>query len=61
MNTFHKINLTEFQNLIEAYRQIQADFLKTFQVNDIFSNSKIYEIMIAHEQKGREYEESNYS
>lgn len=49
MPKFHKINLTKFRKLIEEYRQIQADFLKIFQVNDIFSNSKIYEIMIANE------------
>lgn len=36
-----------FYKLIENYRKIQNDFLVKFNVNDIFSNSKIYEIVIA--------------
>lgn len=32
---------------MNKFRKIQLDFLNEFQVDDIFSNSKIYEIIIA--------------
>lgn len=44
---FKKINKEQFYNLLAKYRDIQNDFYKNFNVNDIFSNSKIYEILIA--------------
>ncbi|TAE75356.1 MAG: hypothetical protein EAZ85_02650 [Bacteroidetes bacterium] len=46
---FEKINKTKFYKLIAEFREIQEDFLTIFGVNDIFSNSKIYEIIIANE------------
>jgi hypothetical protein len=49
MNNFKPINKSKFFTLIEKYRKIQSDFLNEFQVDDIFSNSKIYEIVIANE------------
>ncbi len=49
MITFTPINKTKFYQLIAKFRTIQADFLREFEVNDIFSNSKIYEILIANE------------
>lgn len=44
---YKKINKTKFNALIKEYRVIQNAFFKEFDVNDIFSNSKIYEILIA--------------
>lgn len=44
---FTAISKEEFYVLIEKYKNIQAAFLEHFNVNDIFSNSKIYEIIIA--------------
>jgi hypothetical protein len=44
---FKKINKEQFYNLLAKYRDIQNDFYTNFNVNDIFSNSKIYEILIA--------------
>lgn len=44
---FKLINKSEFFTLINEFRQIQDDFLKLFGVDDIFSNSKIYEVIIA--------------
>jgi hypothetical protein len=44
---FKKINKEQFYKLLAKYRDIQNDFYKNFNVNDIFSNSKIYEILIA--------------
>ena len=44
---FKKINKEEFYKLLAKYRDIQNDFYKIFNVNDIFSNSKVYEILIA--------------
>ena len=49
MNNFKPIDKRKFFTLIKRYRRIQADFLHEFAVNDIFSNSKIYEIVIANE------------
>lgn len=49
MKKFKKIDKTKFYKLIDQFRQIQADFLNVFGVDDIFSNSKIYEIIIANE------------
>ncbi len=49
MLKFQKINTKKFNKLIAEFREIQADFLEIFGVNDIFSNSKIYEIIIANE------------
>lgn len=49
MTTFTPINKVKFHQLIAKFRTIQADFLREFDVNDIFSNSKIYEILIANE------------
>ena len=49
MNNFKPIDKRKFFTLIEKYRSIQADFLHEFAVDDIFSNSKIYEIVIANE------------
>lgn len=46
---FKIISKREFYKLIEEYKQIQLDFLREFNVNDIFSNSKIYEIIIANQ------------
>ncbi|TAE47371.1 MAG: hypothetical protein EAZ06_02330 [Cytophagales bacterium] len=46
---FTTINKHQFYKLIDEFRQIQADFLEVFGVDDIFSNSKIYEIIIANE------------
>ncbi|WP_027001115.1 hypothetical protein [Hugenholtzia roseola] len=46
---FQPIKKSSFYELIREFRQIQADFLEIFGVNDIFSNSKIYEIIIANE------------
>lgn len=46
---FTKINKNEFYNLISEFRKIQTDFLEVFGVDDIFSNSKYYEIIIANE------------
>lgn len=36
-----------FYKLVEKYQKIQSDFMLKFSVDDIFSNSKIYEIVIA--------------
>lgn len=47
MNKFVKIDKKRFNSLMEKFRKIQQDFLKEFEVDDIFSNSKIYEIIIA--------------
>lgn len=44
---FTPISKAAFLKQIDEYKKIQADFLKIFGVNDIFSNSKIYEIVIA--------------
>lgn len=44
---FKNINKRIFYTLINNYREIQEDFKAEFNVNDIFSNSKIYEILIA--------------
>lgn len=49
MNDFKPIEKSRFSTLIEKYRKIQSDFLYAFGVDDIFSNSKIYEIVIANE------------
>lgn len=38
---FTTINKHQFYKLIDEFRQIQADFLEVFGVDDIFSNSKI--------------------
>jgi len=46
---FINIDKTHFYQLIAEFRQIQTDFLEVFGVDDIFSNSKIYEIIIANE------------
>jgi len=46
---YKKIDRKKFELLINKYRNIQSDFLKNFNVDDIFSNSKIYEIIIANE------------
>jgi hypothetical protein len=46
---FINIDKNHFYKLINEFRQIQADFLEVFGVDDIFSNSKIYEIIIANE------------
>lgn len=47
MAEFYEVDKKEFERLIEQYKAIQQDFLREFGVNDIFSNSKIYEIIIA--------------
>lgn len=44
---FKNIDKLNFYTLINKYREIQKDFKTEFNVNDIFSNSKIYEILIA--------------
>tara|TARA_B100000579_G_scaffold142073_1_gene115367 strand:- start:2752 stop:3765 length:1014 start_codon:yes stop_codon:yes gene_type:complete len=44
---FKTINKLEFYKLLTKYRLIQKEFKEKFDVNDIFSNSKIYEILIA--------------
>ena len=44
---FKNIDKSNFYTLINKYREIQKDFMTEFNVNDIFSNSKIYEILIA--------------
>ena len=44
---FKEINKLEFYRLLDKYRNIQKEFNEKFNVNDIFSNSKIYEILIA--------------
>ena len=49
MNDFKPIDKSKFFTLIEKYRKIQYVFLNEFGVDDIFSNSKIYEIVIANE------------
>ena len=49
MKVFEPINKKRFFTLIDKYRKIQANFMKEFAVDDIFSNSKIYEIVIANE------------
>ena len=49
MSKFKLINKKEFEKLINRYKAIQSDFLNQFNVDDIFSNSKIYEIIIANE------------
>lgn len=49
MNNFKQIDKSRFFTLIEKYRKIQSDFFNEFGVDDIFSNSKIYEIVIANE------------
>ncbi|OGW00812.1 MAG: hypothetical protein A3I04_00605 [Nitrospinae bacterium RIFCSPLOWO2_02_FULL_39_110] len=49
MNDFKPIDKSKFFTLIERYRKIQSDFLNEFGVDDIFSNSKIYEIVIGNE------------
>lgn len=43
----HERALKTYQEILSALRTIQAAFESTFGVNDIFSNSKIYEIQIA--------------
>lgn len=49
MSQFKEINKETFRLLINSYKSIQTDFLNEFHVDDIFSNSKIYEIIIANE------------
>lgn len=49
MSNFKLIDKQEFEKLINRYKSIQSDFLNQFNVDDIFSNSKIYEIIIANE------------
>jgi len=46
---FKKINKEKFKKLIDKYKIIQTDFFEEFGVDDIFSNSKIYEVLIANE------------
>jgi len=47
--TFKKINPTEFEKHLIDFRAIQIEFQEKYGVNDIFSNSKIYEVVIANE------------
>ena len=44
---FIPVSKSSFSKLIEKYKKIQKDFLNEFGVDDIVSNSKIYEILIA--------------
>jgi len=46
---FKKYNKTEILKYRDKLAQIQAEFLRLFGVNDIFSNSKVYEVLIANE------------
>jgi hypothetical protein len=39
MQTFQQIDQQKFYALIAEFRQVQADFLEIFGVDDIFSNS----------------------
>jgi len=41
------MDLNSVNKLIDELRQIQEDFCKTFEVTDIITNSKIFEILIA--------------
>lgn len=41
------MNVTNVNNLIDQLKSIQTDFLATFGVTDIITNSKIFEILIA--------------
>ncbi len=49
MSDFRSIDKKQFERFIMQFKAIQADFLAIFGVDDIFSNSKIYEIIIANE------------
>jgi hypothetical protein len=49
MIKFKEVEKKEFYSLINKFKHIQNYFLKEFQVDDIFSNSKIFEIVIANE------------
>ncbi|MDP3697117.1 MAG: hypothetical protein Q8R55_03730 [Candidatus Taylorbacteria bacterium] len=42
-------NKTKIKEIIEELRTIQEDFYKEFRVNDIISNSKIFEVIIGNE------------
>ncbi len=44
-----KDQLNKLNSLLQELRDIQDIFLKKFDVNDIYSNSKIFEILIANE------------
>ncbi|MCZ0933414.1 MAG: hypothetical protein OXJ52_09735 [Oligoflexia bacterium] len=44
---FISVSKSSFNKLIAKYKKIQKDFLNEFGVDDIISNSKIYEILIA--------------
>lgn len=46
---FKKVNLQNFFEQIEKLKNVQDEFLEKYQVDDIFSNSKIFEILIANE------------
>ena len=44
-------NNVDVYNLISRLKEIQDDFYKTFGVNDIISNSKVFEVLIANQLK----------
>tara|TARA_B100000989_G_scaffold298319_1_gene287084 strand:+ start:109 stop:1107 length:999 start_codon:yes stop_codon:yes gene_type:complete len=46
---FTEIDKNKFFSQIEKLKSVQAEFLKKYNVNDILSNSKIFEILIANE------------
>ena len=46
---FKKICKSNFNKIIKKLKKLQSDFLKEFKVNDMISNSKMYEIFIAND------------
>jgi len=46
---FTEIDKNNFFSQIEKLKSVQAEFLKKYNVDDILSNSKIFEILIANE------------
>lgn len=46
---FKKVNISKFFEQIEKLKNIQQEFLNKYDVDDILSNSKIFEILIANE------------
>ena len=55
MKNFKQIDKHKFNLLINKMRDIQQIFLSKFQVDDIWSNSKIFEILPFIEMKNNNY------
>jgi len=43
----YKYNMTQMESLFDKLRSMEKDFLDKYSVDDIYSNSKIYEVLIA--------------